>query len=300
VVMRVMRLLVVAVAIGALAAIVVPEAQALRFADSPCPEGDGGVIRVCPGATVGQPYALTLSGEGGCGPALPYQYRFLNGALPPGISLSPEGHLRGTPTSAGTWDFWLELSDQDPPSASWCFPAKSEREFRLRVAAPVATVGSQYSFAFGAGDRPWSLAAGTLPPGLDLDPMGIIAGVPSSTGAFPLVFTSVDDTGRESRIDFTLTVYPRLTVIAARVAPARAGQAVRIRVRTQGAVGVVGYKVVSGRFPVGVRLDTAAGVIRGTPRKAGVYRITIQALDSLGRAATGAIVLTVRKATPKS
>ena len=36
------------------------------------------------------------------------------------------------------------------------------------------------------------------------------------------------------------------------------------------------------------------GAIRGTARRPGIYRVTIQALDSLGRAATGSLTLTVR------
>jgi large repetitive protein len=268
----------------------------MGFADSPCIES--GAIRVCPDAVVGQPYALTLEGRGGCGPALPYQYRVLNGALPPGISLSKEGVLAGSATSAGDWDFWLEVSDQDPPSASWCLPAKSEREFRIRVGAPAATVGTPYSFALGApsaGSGTWSLRAGPLPEGLSLDPSGLVAGTPTSAGAFPLAFSLADATGRETRrLEFTLTVYPQLVVIFKRFTAVRVGRAFRGRVPIQGAVGAVTYKVVAGRFPIGVRLDANAGVVRGKPRKVGMYRLTIRATDSLGRTATGVVILTVR------
>src|SRR5262245_48861029 len=167
--MRLVRTLLVAGAVVAVAAVVVPQAQALGFADSPCPEAGPGGSRVCPDAVVGQPYTLKLEGSGRCGPALPYQYRLLNGVLPVGLSLSPDGNVSGLPTSAGTWDFWVELGDQDPPSASWCRPAKSERQFRIRVGAPFATVGTPYSFALGAPGAParaWSLVSGVLPPGL--------------------------------------------------------------------------------------------------------------------------------------
>src|SRR5262245_11725752 len=212
---RPIRLLVLAVTFAAVSAIIAtPQAQAMRFADSPCPEAGAGGIRVCPDAVVGQPYALTLEGEGGCGPALPYQYRVLNGVLPPGVSLSKEGNLSGSPSSAGDWDFWLEISDQNPPSASWCRPAKSEREFRIRVAAPAATVDTPYSFSLGApGVAPgtWSLRAGTLPDGLSLDPAGVLAGVPTIAGSFPLVFSLADAAGHETRrLEFALTVYPKL------------------------------------------------------------------------------------------
>jgi Putative Ig domain len=246
---------------------------------------------------VGQPYVLQLSGDGGCGPALPYQFQVLNGTLPPGLSLSKWGELGGTPTSGGTWDFWIELSDQDPPSASWCAPKKSQREFRIRVGAPVATVGTPYSFALGGGSRAgaWSLVSGVLPPDLALNPAsGVIAGTPERPGSYPLVFSATDGTGRITRIDFTLVVYPRLALATVRLAPVRRGRFFRAKVRAKGAVGSVIFRVVAGRFPIGVRLDGRAGAIRGTPRKVGIYRFTIQALDSLGRTAERSLSLTVR------
>jgi hypothetical protein len=301
--MRPVRILTLAVILAALSAVIAtPGAQAMGFADTPCIES--GALRVCPDAVVGQPYALTLEGNGGCGPALPYQYRVLNGALPPGVSLTKEGYLSGLPTSAGIWDFWLEVSDQNPPSADWCRPAKSEREFRIRVGAPAATVGMPYSFALGtagAGSGTWSLVGGALPQGLSLDAPGVVAGTPLTAGTFPVTFSLVDQSGHEARrLAFTLTVYPQLAVVATRFAPARVGRAFRGRVKTQGAVGVATYKVESGMFPIGVRLDATAGVIHGTPRKAGVYRLTIRATDSLGRTATGLVVLTIRGRLGKS
>jgi hypothetical protein len=296
--LRLVRLLLLAAALSAVAAAVAPKAGATGFADTPCPESGPGGIRVCPDAVVGQTYTLTLSGDGGCGPALPYQFRVLNGTLPPGVSLSKEGELRGTPITGGTWDFWIELSDQDPPSASWCVPKKSEREFLIRVGAPVATVGTPYSFALGASGESvgtWSLVSGVLPPDLALDPAsGVIAGIPESPGSYPLGFSASDGTSHIARIDFTLTVYPRLAFATVRLAPVRRGRFFRANVRATGAVGSVVFRVVTGRFPIGVRLDGRAGAIRGTPRKAGAYRVTIEALDSLGRTATGALTLTVR------
>jgi len=296
---RPVRLLLVTVALAALSAIVAtPRAQAMGFADEPCIDSPGSV-RMCPGAVVGQPYSLTLQGNGGCGPALPYQYRLLNGVLPAGLRLSREGVLGGVPTSAGTWDFWLEISDQDPPSADWCRPAKSEREFRLSVGVPAATVGTPYSFALGAPgaeQQTWSLVSGVLPAGLALDATGVIVGTPTAAGGFPLTFSAVDASGHETRrLEFVLTVYPQLAVVSTRFKPVRVGHAFRGRVTTEGAVGTVAYKVTAGRFPIGVRLLANSGVVRGRPRKVGVYRVSIRATDSLGRTASGSVVVTVRR-----
>ena len=122
-------------AVTALAAgVVVSVAAALRFSDAPCIESGGGGVRVCPGGTVGGPYSVQMTGEGGCGPALPYQYKILNGGLPAGLSLSSSGLISGTPQGAGTANFWIELSDENPPSQSWCNPpTTAEREFTITI-----------------------------------------------------------------------------------------------------------------------------------------------------------------------
>jgi hypothetical protein len=108
-----------------LALVVVPSAAAIRFTDD---------SYFTPSGIVGSPYRHQFKGDDGCGPALPYKFRILNGGLPPGLSLAANGVVSGTPRQAGSWSFWVELSDQHPPSASWCTPRKSEREFTIEVA----------------------------------------------------------------------------------------------------------------------------------------------------------------------
>src|SRR4029450_3046806 len=127
----------------ALGLVLVPTASALRFTDD---------SYLVPDGTVGEYYAHQFTGEGGGG--LPYQFRVLSGALPPGLSLTGDGLLVGIPTLAGSWSFWLELSDEDPPSEPWCIPKKSQRRFTVDVVAALvittgapapATLGTPYS-----------------------------------------------------------------------------------------------------------------------------------------------------------
>ena len=250
---------------------------------------------------MGEPYLVRLTGEGGCGPALPYQFRLLNGFLPPGLSLDREGLLHGTPTKAGTWAFWLELSDEDPPSAAWCLPKKSEREFIVTVGAPPGTVGSPYAVqvsAEGVGAQTWSIASGALPLGLALHPTtGVVTGVPAITGSFPLKLSATDSRGVTSTLDLTIIVYPKLGLATTRLVSARVGRSYRATVRTSGGVRPVTFSVRSGRLPSGIRLNKNTGVLSGKPRKPGTYRLTIEARDGLRRAVRQMYVLTVR-ATP--
>jgi large repetitive protein len=302
--MRFVRALVLAATV---AAIVIPDALALRFADAPCVESGAARSRTCPAGVAGTPYLVQLVGEGGCGPdpsipgsGLPYQFRVLSGSLPPGLSLEKDGLLHGTPTKAGTWSFWVELSDEDPPSAAWCLPKKSEREFIVAVGAPPGTVGSPYAVevsAAGVGAQTWSIASGTLPPGLTLDPTtGGITGTPALTGSFPLKLSAVDSRAATATLELTIIVYPKLAFATQRLAELRVGRSYRAIVRTSGGVRPVMLSVRSGRFPIGIRLNRNTGVLRGMPRKPGVYRITLEARDHLGRTAKKMYVLTVRAA----
>jgi hypothetical protein len=288
-------------------AVVVPSSDsfAVRIADAPCPESGPGGHRICPVGAVGKPYSIRLDGEGGCGPdpnvpgsGLPYQFRLLNGQLPPGLSLQKDGLLGGVPRKVGTWSFWIELSDEDPPSAAWCRPKKSEREFTIQVAAPPATVGTPYAVgvaAAGVGAQMWSIASGTLPRGLVLSQAaGTITGTPSITGSFPLTLAAVDSESGTATVPLTVVVYPKLVMTTRQLSALKAGQSYRSSIRTSGGVGRVRLRVRSGRFPVGIRLNRETGVLSGKPRKAGAYRVTIEAHDGMGRTASQTYVLTVR------
>jgi putative Ig domain-containing protein len=297
-----MRFVLVLLLAATFAAAAVPDALALRFADTPCVEAGEARSRACPVAVVGSPYAVRLNGEGGCGPALPYQFRLLAGTVPPGLSLDRDGVVHGTPTQAGTWAFWIELSDEDPPSADWCMPTKSEREFIVTVAAPPGTVGSPYAVqmrAEGVGAQTWAVGSGALPQGLALSQTtGMISGTPAVPGVSALKLLATDSRGVTVTVEVTIVVHPKLAFATKRLAPARVGRAYRAAIRASGSVSPVTFTAFSGRLPIGVRLNTKTGVLSGQPHKSGTYRVTIEAQDGLRRTAKQTFVLTVRPLTP--
>ncbi|MGE5691150.1 MAG: Ig domain-containing protein [Pseudomonadota bacterium] len=388
-----MRTLTILLATAVAAGVLVPEALATRFTDD---------SYFVPKGQVGEPYSHWFHGDGGCGPALPYQFRILSGSPPPGISLSTEGHLSGTPTAAGSFSFWVELSDQNPPSADWCTPKQAEREFTVVVeggapappappplavttaAAPVGTVGLPYAVALqasGGGTQSWSVASGSLPPGLALASNGMLAGTPSAAGAWsftarvagdgrsaersltvvvraplavqapgtrsaevglPLAELAVsaaggsgavslrvdgslppgvafdaatgrfggtpvtagsyafrvvatDGEGRTAAAELGIVVAPRLTIRTPGLVVGRVGRAYRSDVRTAGGVSPRSFRPVS-RLPAGLRLDAARGILLGTPRRAGTYRVAVEARDALGATAQRTFSLRIRRA----
>ena len=63
-----------------------------------------------PTAMVGLAYVMTNTASGG---VAPYTFARMNGVLPPGLTLSSNGVLSGTPTSTGNYSFTVRATDFD-------------------------------------------------------------------------------------------------------------------------------------------------------------------------------------------
>jgi hypothetical protein len=59
-------------------------------------------------ASCGHPVDVALTAENG---APPYAFSVVGGALPPGVSLGPDGHLSGPPSDEGTFSFAVQAQD---------------------------------------------------------------------------------------------------------------------------------------------------------------------------------------------
>jgi hypothetical protein len=292
-----MRITRVVLLLSLLALVVVPTALALRFTDESFSPPVGETGKSYPN--------WSFTGAGGCGPALPYQYRLLGSSPPPGLTIDTSGLVHGIPTQTGDFSFWLELSDEDPPSADWCDVKKAQRQFTIKIVPGLnilqqslnpkaAFVNQPYSFqlsAEGGGTQTWSLLSGNLPAGIALSSSGLLSGTPTATGDFTFKI-QVKDTGTRSDAEtYTLAVVEPLR-IATPLPAAEAGLPFTVDLEATG--GRPGHTwSVEGALPAGLALDPATGVISGTPRAAGSYPLKVTVTDALGLKTTQDVTLKV-------
>lgn len=79
-----------------------------------------------PDGQVQLPYDDTLSATGG---TPPYNWSVVGGSLPPGLGLSSDGDLSGTPTSSGTWQFTAGVGDAANGFATGTFVVSIDQSF---------------------------------------------------------------------------------------------------------------------------------------------------------------------------
>ena len=307
-----MRLTKVAFLFALVALVAAPIALALRFTDESFNTPTG---------VTGQPYSHQFNGAAGCGPALPYQYRLLDSSLPPGLVLDKGGLIHGVPTQGGDYSFWVELSDENPPSASWCIPSTAQRQFTIKVVPGINILqnalnpkvaflnrpypGFQLTASGVSGAQTWSLKSGALPPGMSVGPNGVVSGTPTAAGDFTFVI-QVTDGGRSDSETYTLNVVEELKITQAKAPLSEVGQPFVLQLKATGGRPALVWSLADGTaLPAGLTLDAATGLIGGKPTVAGSYPLKLTVTDQLGltqnvdvTVAVAAKLAVVKKALP--
>jgi len=277
----------------------------------PLPLGIGTDANLPPGS-VGVHYSQQFTQTGGPSGGST-SWSIIGGSLPPGLTFPPTGLLSGTPTTAGTYSFIVQvlygttagttlttyksftLLINGPPG-----PLTITTDSPLPAGAAGVAYSQQLAASGGTPAYTWQLASGTLPAGLSLNATtGVIAGTPTANGASTFQVSVTDTTGATVSKAFTLTIAPPLSITTASPLPAGA-VGTPYSLTLAGAGGVTPYTwsttPQSGGLPPGLALDAASGTLSGTPTASGSYTIYVVLTDASTRTTAKTFTLSVETA----
>lgn len=166
-------------------------------------------------------------------------------------------------------------------------PAPAFADFTISPSTlPAGTVGVAYSQTLqaggGASPYSYSITSGALPAGLSLNTVtGALSGTPTAGGTFPFDIAATDDNGQVARISYALVIVsPTIILSPPTLSDATVGVPYSQTITASGGTSSYRYSITSGALPSGLSLNTATGVLSGTPTGGGQSRVTITATDS--------------------
>ena len=249
-----------------------------------------------PAADVGGAYSDTLTAAGG---TTPYTWSVNAGTLPPGLSLSSAGVLAGTPATAGSYSFTVNVVDANNGIATASITLVVSSGVALSFTAPPNTdVGLGYSDTLtatgGTGPNTWSVSAGSLPAGITLNAStGVLAGTATTAGTSSFTVKVTDAVGQSATKAASIVVAARPSLAFPAPPAGQASVAYSDTLTVTGGTGPFTWSVPGGGLPPGLTLNASTGVLAGTPAAAGSFAFTVQVSDAFAVTATEAVTLVI-------
>jgi hypothetical protein len=243
-------------------------------------------------ATPNANYSAALQATGGVGMLT---WNLTSGSLPAGLSLSSAGAITGVPTASGASAFTVQVTDS---SAAAGGSAAVQAQLSLTVVTvvdistkslPAGSEGISYLAGIEAsGGTPpyiWSLASGSLPPGLAIQPSsGVISGTPPSQGSFTFTVAAQDSSPTKQSQTRHLTIAigapGPLAITTSSLLDGTVGTAYNAKVVAVGGTPPYRWSIPVGALPAGASLSLSTGAITGTPSSTGTANFTVVVTDS--------------------
>ncbi len=230
---------------------------------------------------------------------------FTASGLPAGLTINPTtGIISGTPTATGTFTVTVTASNAGGSATQTLSiiiqpPAATAIPVVTSGVPPNGTVGTAYSYQITASNTPTSFGASGLPPGLTINPAtGLVSGAPTAAGDYGVTFLATNSGGTGAG-SFTLTIIgamtPPSTPVPAITSPASASAQVgqEFSYQVTGSNNPTSYAATG--LPGGLTINTATGLISGTPTAAGNYTVALS-IDSADGTGKASVILTVTTA----
>ncbi|MCC7203175.1 MAG: putative Ig domain-containing protein, partial [Nitrospirae bacterium] len=242
-------------------------------------------------------YSQTLAAAGG---KTPFAWSLTAGTLPAGLTLnSSTGVISGTPTSAGTANVTVQVTDSNGATATQALSITIFTALSFNTSSlPDGTVSLAYSqtLAAGGGKTPyvWSVVSGSLPAGLALNSTtGVVGGTPTAAGISNFTLRVADSNGAQADSALSINIFTALSITTASLADATVNLPYTQTLVSTGGKSPVAWTIPVGNLPAGLTLNSATGVINGIPTTPGTSNFTVRVTDANGATANQSFAITV-------
>jgi hypothetical protein len=168
-------------------------------------------------------------------------------------------------------------------------PAPIAPVFTASTPPLTANVAVAYHYTFAASGRPapmFSVASGSLPSGLTLDPVtGVLSGTPDTLGDSTFTIKAANGTS-PAAVTPPITIHvaptPAAPVFTAAAPPsaAKTGVAYTYTFAATGQPAPT-FSIATGTLPTGLALNATTGVLSGTPTAGGVFTFRVKAANGV-------------------
>ena len=231
-----------------------------------------------PAAAEGSPYSQTLTAAGG---TLPYSWSIAGGSLPGGLELSTTGVISGNPSTSGTFNFTVRVSDGRQPT-----PQTATKAFSLLVSASAPVLISIDPSARPAGSPGFTLTVngnnfvsgstvrwnGANRTTTFVNSSRLTAAIPAAdivtSGTASITVLNPGPTSNT----LTFTISPGLTITTSPSLPqGTVGTPYSQTVTASGGTVPYIWSIAAGALPGGLALSSSTGVISGSPSTSGTF-----------------------------
>lgn len=241
---------------------------------------------------------LKNSAEGGTAP-----YTWSATGLPAGLAIaSATGTITGTPTTAGTSNVTVTATDNAGKTGStgfsWTITTAGTALSVTNPGGQSSTVGAAANLTVKAagGTAPYAWSATGLPAGLSIGSTnGTITGTATTAGTSNVTVTATDNAGKTASAAFSWTVSTVTGTSPVLKSPgnqvAYIGKPVTLALQATGGTQPYAFKATG--LPAGLSIDTATGVITGSPSTWGFGSSTLTVTDAAGKSSSVSVTWNV-------